>query len=609
MRRAPGPSAPVLAGAPAGAWAAVAVSAGAGAAAWLAWLAARIAAAIWGARMPGFGAQWLLLLMRGRTAQAWPGTPTVLVAAVGILLAGAVTAAAAAAWRVIGPRVPRPGDPVAALARNPQIAELAAGRAARTAIRLRPSLAGASPRGLAPADTGLLLGHLKLPRGRGPALYASWEDTTIAVMAPRSGKTTALAIPSVLSAPGPVAATSVRADLWAATSQLRASAGGTCWVFDPQRVTGTPRSWWWNPLGGLATKEAATRLAAHFVVFVEDDSRRDIWGPAAKDLLCALFLAAGSCGRTLRDVDRWLADPASPVPSDLLGRAGLTGLAASLRGMQHGAPETRDGIYQTARTAAACLNDEQILPWVTPPPGAGLPAFDPDAFAGSRDTLYLITEAGTAAAPLVAAMADAVMRAGRRRAERGGGRLDPPMVAVLDEAANICRIADLPSQYSHIGGRGVIPVTILQSYEQGEAVWGQNGMAALWGVATKKLIGAGVDSPRLTRDIAALVGQHDVPVRSVSYGDGRASVQVSLRRQEIFEPADVRALPPGTALLFATGARAALIQLRPWYAGPDAARIAAAAARAEESIRRAAAFSTPGLITRPGTPDGQEDGR
>ena len=364
-------------------------------------------------------------------------------------------------------------------------------------------------------------------------------------------------------------------------------------------MTGAARSWWWNPLEGLATKEAATRLAAHFVVFVEDDSRRDIWGPAAKDLLCALFLAAGSSGRTLRDVDRWLADPASPVPSGLLRQAGLAGLAASLRGMQHGAPETRDGIYQTARTAAACLNDEEILPWVTPPREEPVPAFSPRAFAGSRDTLYLITEAGTAAAPLVAAMADAVMRAGRRRAEQQGGRLDPPMVAVLDEAANICRIADLPAQYSHVGGRGVIPVTILQSYEQGEAVWGGNGMAALWGAATKKLIGAGVDSPRLARDIATLTGQHDVPVRSVSYGDGRASIQVSLRRQEILDAADVRALPPGTALLLATGARAALVQLRPWYAAPGAARIAAATATAEESIRRAA--SAPEAL--PGRPE------
>jgi TraM recognition site of TraD and TraG len=597
-----GPRPPALGGGWTGPWVAVVTIGGLAAAAWLVWLAARIAAALSGGRVPGFGARWIAALAMFRTTEAWPGTPTALVVIVAIVLAGAAGAGAVPAWRVIGPRLPRPGDPIAALARNPEIARLAASQAARSAIRLRPSLAGASPRKLAAADTGLLLGHLRLPSGRGPALYASWEDTTIAVMAPRSGKTTALAIPHVLSAPGPAVATSVRADLWAATSQLRAGAGGTVWVFDPQRVTGTTRCWWWNPLEGLQTKEAATRLAAHFVVFVEDDSRRDIWGPAAKDLLCALFLAAGSCGRTLRDVDRWLADPGSPIPSGLLARAGLAGLAASLRGMQHGAPETRDGIYQTARTAAACLNDEEILPWVTPPPGALLPAFSPQEFAGSRDTLYLITEAGTAAAPLVAAMADAVMRAGRRRAEQQGGRLDPPMVAVLDEAANICRISDLPSQYSHSGGRGVVPVTILQSYEQGEAVWGASGMAALWGAATKKLIGAGVDSPRLARDIATLVGQHDVPVQSVSYGDGRASVQVSLRRQEILDASDVRALPPGTALLLATGARAALVRLRPWYQGPGAARIAAATATAEESIRHAASAGEESLPAGPGEP-------
>ena len=169
------------------------------------------------------------------------------------------------------------------------------------------------------------------------------------------------------------------------------------------------------------------------------------------------------------------------------------------------------------------------------------------------------------------------------------------MVVILDEAANICRIADLPELYSHLGSRGMVPVTILQSYQQGVAVWGEPGMAALWGASTKKVIGAGIDDPRHARDLATLVGQHDVPVVSVSYGDGRTGQQVSLRRQEILEPADIRALPPGTALLLATGARPALISLRPWYTGPDAPRIDAAIARAaaEMRARRAQAGETP----------------
>ena len=278
-------------------------------------------------------------------------------------------------------------------------------------------------------------------------------------------------------------------------------------------------------------------------------SKRDIWGPAAQELLTSLLLAAAASRRTLREVSRWLDDPGSPTPAELLEDAGYRALGSALRGAQHGAPETRDGIYQTARTAAKCLHDEEIMAWVTPPRGRRLPAFDPSRFPVTRDTLYLLTESRSAASPLIAGLTDTAMRAGRRRAEQAGGRLDPPMVAMLDEAANICRIADLPDLYSHLGSRGMVPVTILQSYEQGETVWGAKGMAALWGAATKKLIGASVDSPRLARDVAVLVGHHDVPVRSISVGDGRASEQISFQRRLILEAADIAAIERGTALL------------------------------------------------------------
>src|SRR5690348_14693654 len=71
-------------------------------------------------------------------------------------------------------------------------------------------------------------------------------------------------------------------------------------------------------------------------------------------------------------------------------------------------------------------------------------------------------------------------------------------------------------------------------------------------------------------------------------GDGRVSEQISLRRQDIMQAADIRALMPGTALLLATGARPALITLRPWYSGPDATRIADATWQAEQAMRRGA---------------------
>jgi type IV secretory pathway TraG/TraD family ATPase VirD4 len=256
-----------------------------------------------------------------------------------------------------------------------------------------------------------------------------------------------------------------------------------------------------------------------------------------------------------------------PAPASLLAAAGYRNLASSLMGTQNGAPETRDGIYETARTAAKALRDDQVMRWITPQ--TGLPAFTPASFPGSTGTLYLLSESRSYAAPLIAAAADLVIRAGIRRARQSGGRLDPPLPIVLDEAANICRIGDLPDLYSYLGSHGMCPVTILQSYEQGITVWGESGMAALWGAATIKLIGAGVDSPRLARDVSTLVGQHDVPVRSIGLGEGRGvSENISLRRQDILEPAAVRAIPQGSALLLVSGVRPALIQLRNWFSGP-----------------------------------------
>ncbi len=595
MSRALGPRPPAGLGGAAAGWAILAGCWALVALDGLIWAAATIAAAVTGGHPEPFGAKFAGDVLHGHTSRAWPHTSTAAVAVIAVVLLGAAGAVAATAWWLITRHRLAPGDPVAALARNPRIRGLTRRNAARTGISLRRSLAGADPQTVHPAETGLALGRLMRPgRSAGPAVYASWEDTVVAFMAPRSGKTTAQAIPFVLSAPGPVIATSNKSDLWAATATLRTGVtGGRVWLFDPQHITYQPQAWWWNLLAGLRTVEDSHRLAGHFVLTVADEHRRDLWGPAAQDLLAALLLAAASSGQTLHEVGGWLNEPAVPTPVELLADAGFTAMAASLRGAQNGAAETRDGIYQTARTAAKAMTDPEIMAWVTPPRRGLLPVFDPEEFAASCDTLYLLSKSRSAAAPLIAALSDTAMRAAERRAERLGGRLDPPMVVPLDEAANICRIADLPDLYSHLGSRGIIPVTILQSYEQGITVWGEHGMATLWGAATKKIIGAGVDSPRLARDLATLVGQHDVPVRTLSYGDGRASESVSLRRQDILEPAAIRALPPGTALLLATGIKPALIHLTPWYAGPRAAEVTAAQQAAQEQIREQAIKADP----------------
>ncbi|MFI5846137.1 type IV secretory system conjugative DNA transfer family protein [Catenuloplanes sp. NPDC051500] len=419
---------------------------------------------------------------------------------------------------------------------------------------------------------------------------------------PRAMKTTAIAVPQILGAPGPVLATSNRADVWATTHHRRAQAG-TVWLFDPQAITRTGQGWWWNPLAAIATVEDAARMAAHFIQPMRRDRGEDFWLLAAEDLLASLFLAAARASGGMHDVQTWLADATDDEPVGLLFDHGYPQTARALRGRQHGAAETRDGIYETARTAARCLQDPRIMAWVNAP-DEPLPQFNPDAFPVSTDTIYLLSKDGAGSSgPLVAALTDQIMRYAVRRAEAAGGRLDPPMLCMLDEAANICPLADLPQLYSHFGGRGISLVTILQTYQQGTTVWGERGMATLWGAATIKLVGAGADDPRFAADISTLIGEHDVATLSLTRDPtGHTSRQVSVRRQRILGPEDVRALARGTAILLATGIRPALIDLQPWFRGPDAAGLTDDTAASITAISDAAERERLHALIGPRTP-------
>ena len=187
-----------------------------------------------------------------------------------------------------------------------------------------------------------------------------------------------------------------------------------------------------------------------------------------------------------------------------------------------------------------------------------------DAAAGPVTVHLLSKEGAGTAAPVVAALVDRLLEVAELTAQAAGGRLDPPVVAVLDEAANICPIPTLPQLYSHFGCRGIAVITMLQSYQQGVGVWGHHGMDALWSAATVKLVGAGVDDHDFLRRLSGLIGDHDVKKLSTSHGRGTGPArQYSTTREPVLPVSTLRALPRTHAVLLATGRRAGLGELQP----------------------------------------------
>ncbi|MCN9241331.1 TraM recognition domain-containing protein [Streptomyces sp. RY43-2] len=541
-----------------------------------AWLGGSLGAALSGGgwNPPPFSLKTLATLVKEGPGALWPNASSTAVTAGIATTFGVFVALVVVLVLLVRGRVSRPSG----LAGRKELAAMLPKGAADRARALRPSLSK-SPK-LHPDETGNLLGNLE---PGGPELRSSYEDVELDLMAPRAGKSTGIAVPRVLRAQGSVLLTSNKADVYSVTRAERERAGQV-WVFDPQGIAHTPRAMWWDMLADAATIEGARRLAGHFVGAVNDDaSKRDFWISAAQNTLTALFHAANRGGRGVVEVLAWLADPADRTPIDLLRDAAMPALADQLQGTIQGAVETRDGIYETARQCVACLLDPAIAAWVTPDPK--MPQFLPERHVLTRDTLYLLSkDGGGSAAGVIAAAADSVLRAGVVAAERLGGRLDPPMTAVLDEAANVCRISDLPDLYSHLGSRGVNIVTLLQSYRQGVRVWGEAGMDALWGAATIKLLGAGLDDADFVEKVSRLVGEHDVSTVSYSKSKDGRSRSTSYRLERILPADRIRALPKGTALLLATGIKPAMVKLRPWYAEPGADRIQAAAQAEVQAI-------------------------
>ena len=141
------------------------------------------------------------------------------------------------------------------------------------------------------------------------------------------------------------------------------------------------------------------------------------------------------------------------------------------------------------------------------------------------------------------------------------GRLSTPLMAVLDEAANVVRWSELPDVYSHYGSRGIVVSTFFQSYAQGVEAYGESGMNKLWSAANVRVAGSGLSEDKFLPFLSSLIGDRDVTKRTSSTQRGGRSTTTSVQRERIFEASDIAQLPRGRAIMTASGQPALLLAL------------------------------------------------
>jgi type IV secretion system protein VirD4 len=453
---------------------------------------------------------------------------------------------------------------------------------ARGAV-LRPSLSEPTP-----SDLGACLGT-----GQGVKCYSSSEDSMIIVGPPRSGKGFNLVIPMILDAPGPVITTSTRPDSLGPTLARRAQKGPVA-VFDPQGLAvGVPSALRWSPIRGCEQAQTAMIRANALCADVgKGVTESSYWQQQTTTVVRCLLHAAALDGRPPSDLYRWsLSAPSAQEAVEILTHdpRAAGGWGRAVDAIITAEQKMRDNVWSMVSTVFAPLADPHVLAAISPSPGE---EFDPARFLRENGTLYLLATASGASTTtgLVSALVEDVVETARRIASASpGARLDPPLSLILDEAANY-PLPSLASLMSEGGGTGITTTAVLQSPAQARDRWGTDVAQAIWDSAIAKVILGGSSDATFLRDVSHLIGEREYQEFSKSQqARGGRTINENTRRRDILDPAMLRSIRQGHALLLLRSAKPIMLDLRPWTARKDAAELRDHRTKVEELIRAGAA--------------------
>lgn len=388
---------------------------------------------------------------------------------------------------------------------------------------------------------------LYLGAGANGAVSAGTQHHVLVVGPPRSGKTTRLVAPALRRHPGPAVVTSTKSDVIGLTYKER-SRLGTCWYWDPSATTVVPHGLeavTWSPIVGCDTWDAAVARAHALAGAARPNpNAHDLhWVERAQALLAPLLHAAAISGADLAALLSWLHQRRLDYALKMLETRRAHRPADLLKGLINTEARELSGIFSTADSVLAAYRTDAALL------AAREPQFDPDYFAASNDTLYMVSPAATQSlhAALVVALLDQI----RTAVYRWHPRL--PMLFALDEVANIAPLPDLPATLAEGGSQGLVVLACLQDLSQARARWDKaaDGFLTLF---THKLVLPGIADVATLKAVSALAGEVDIAVRSDtnSYGprwNRSAGITWTTRRQPRLPIDHIANLTPGTAIL------------------------------------------------------------
>jgi type IV secretory pathway TraG/TraD family ATPase VirD4 len=412
----------------------------------------------------------------------------------------------------------------------------------------------------------------------GQGVFASREHAVLVLGAPRSGKTSAVVIPSVLACPGALVSTSTKTDVRDATVRSRAGLGEV-WAFDPTGEADAcshARELRWSPVAAASSWDESLHTARAMTLAAPAVGRgtqhEQHWAERAAALLAPLLLAAHQSKRGINEVLGWVLRHELKQPGEILDEAGAQVACDVLLGVARTDQRERSSIFSATAGVLALYNTDSARR------AAANPNFDPAQFAASTDTIYITAPAHRQAlcAPLVAGLLEQIRHATYRRAATHPTA--DPLFFCLDEVANIAPIHDLPALVSEAGGQGLHVMACLQDLSQARARWGEGVAEGFLTLFQSKLVLPGISDPRTLEALSLVLGEIDRPMPTHSTGFSTSTTGwlspttrthsrsdgYTVARQRRMPPGEIAAVSPGNALLV-TGARHRRLRLTPYH--------------------------------------------
>ena len=212
----------------------------------------------------------------------------------------------------------------------------------------------------------------------------------------------------------------------------------------------------------------------------------DFWYATATRMLGPLLFAAAFGGGDMDDVIRWVDTQEQDEVLDLLEATGVEPALHVARSVFGKEERQRSSIYTTVETIlepfAGLASSAAIVSGTSTSTGSAPPAahplaggeIDPAALLHGTNTLYLCAPAHDQRRlmPLFVSVIRQTVEYAYDHVSRSRRPLEPPLLIVLDEAANIAPLSDLDSLAATAAGHGIQLVTVWHDMAQIQARYG-----------------------------------------------------------------------------------------------------------------------------------------